>query len=307
MQKKYLLATSAIIVVLLAGAATYKVWAEKNNGVAAVVNGEQITVAEVKEAYEANPQIKAQVPFEDFYNRALDVMVNGKLALQAATKANVQASAEYQKELAQMQEDLARKVYIDQQVEARVTDAEVKAFYDKYVAEFKSVKEIKAKHILVDTEELAEEIIKKLDKKAKFDDLAREYSKDQPDLGYFTEEMMVPEFSTVAFNMEKGTYSKKPVKTEFGYHVIYVEDIRDSKPLELEMLEPQIKANLAQQAIDDVIADLQKDAQIEKFDLNGKKIKVESEQDKLLKALQEAKKSAKYFFDLVLRYPPITD
>ncbi|MBR3501278.1 MAG: peptidyl-prolyl cis-trans isomerase [Alphaproteobacteria bacterium] len=293
MQKKYLLATSAIIVVLLAGAATYKVWAEKNNGVAAVVNGEQITVAEVKEAYEANPQIKAQVPFEDFYNRALDVMVNGKLALQAATKANVQASAEYQKELAQMQEDLARKVYIDQQVEARVTDAEVKAFYDKYVAEFKSVKEIKAKHILVDTEELAEEIIKKLDKKAKFDDLAREYSKDQPDLGYFTEEMMVPEFSTVAFNMEKGTYSKKPVKTEFGYHVIYVEDIRDSKPLELEMLEPQIKANLAQQAIDDVIADLQKDAQIEKFDLNGKKIKVESEQDKLLKALQEAKKSAK--------------
>ena len=59
------------------------------------------------------------------------------------------------------------------------------------------------------------------------------------------------------------------------------------------MLEPQIKANLAQQAIDDVIADLQKDAQIEKFDLNGKKIKVESEQDKLLKALQEAKKSAK--------------
>ncbi len=273
MQKKYLLATSAIVVVLLAGAATYKVWAEKNNGIAAIVNGEQITVAEIKEAYDENPQIKAQVPFEEFYSRALDVIVNGKLALQAATKANVQASAEYQKELAQMQEDLARKVYIDQQVEARVTDEEVKKFYDEYVKNFKSVKEIKAKHILVDTEDLAKEIIAKLDKKAKFDDLAREYSKDQPDLGYFTEEMMVPEFSSVAFAMEKGTYSKEPVKTEFGYHIIYVEDIRDTKPLELSAIEPQIKGNLAQKAVDDVIADLHKNAQIEKFDIEGKKIK----------------------------------
>ena len=273
MQKKYLLATSAIVVVLLAGAATYKVWAEKNNGIAAVVNGEQITVAEIKEAYDENPQIKAQVPFEEFYSRALDVIVNGKLALQAATKANVQASAEYQKELAQMQEDLARKVYIDQQVEARVTDEEVKKFYDEYVKNFKSVKEIKAKHILVDTEDLAKEIIAKLDKKAKFDDLAREYSKDQPDLGYFTEEMMVPEFSSVAFAMEKGTYSKEPVKTEFGYHIIYVEDIRDTKPLELSAIEPQIKNNLAQKAVDDVIADLHRNAQIEKFDIKGNKIK----------------------------------
>ena len=292
MQKKYLLATSAIVVVLVAGALTYKVWAEKNNGVAAIVNGEQITVAEIKDAYNENPQIKAQVPFEEFYDRALDVIVNGKLALQAATKANVQASPEYQKELAQMQEDLARKVYIEQQVEARVNDAEIKKFYDEYVKNFKSVKEIKAKHILVDTEDLAKEIIAKLDKKANFDDLAREYSKDQPDLGYFTEDMMVPEFSSVAFNMEKGTYSKEPVKTEFGYHIIYVDDIRDSKPLDLETIEPQIKGNLSQKAVDDVIADLRDNAQIEKFDLKGKKIKEESEQDKLVKALKEAKKAA---------------
>lgn len=292
MQKKYLLATSAAIVVLVAGAVTYKVWAEKNNGIAAVVNGEKIAVSEIQEAYDANPQIKAQIPFEDFYSRALDVIVNGKLALQAATKANVQASAEYQKELAQMQEDLARKVYVDQQVAAKVTDEEVKKFYDEYVKNFKSVKEVKAKHILVDSEDLAKEIIAKLDKKEKFDDLAREYSKDQPDLGYFTEEMMVPEFSAAAFAMEKETYSKEPVKTEFGYHVIYVEDSRDSKPLDLEMIEPQIKANLAQQAVDSIIADLRAEAQIEKYDLDGKKIKEETDEEKLAKALEKAKKEA---------------
>lgn len=273
MQKKYIFATTAAVVVLLAGAFTYKVYAEKNNGVAAVVNGEQITVADIKEAYEQTPQIKNQVSFEEFYNRALEVMINSKLALQAATAANVQASQEYQKELAAMQDDLARKVYIDQQLATKVTDAEIKKVYDEYVANFKSEKEIKAKHILVDSEDLAKEIIEKLNKKsAKFDDLAKQYSKDQADLGYFTAEAMIPEFSDAAFAMKKGTFSQKPVKTEFGYHVILVEDVRDSKPLPFENVAEQIKGTLSQQAVAQVVADLHKNAQIEKFDLNGKKI-----------------------------------
>lgn len=273
MKKKYVFAATAAVVVLLAGAFTYKVYAERNNGIAAVVNGEQITVAEVKEAYEGTPQIKTQVSFEEFYNRALEVMINSKLALQAATAANVQASAEYQKELAVMQDDLARKVYIDQQLTKKVTDEEVKKVYDEYVANFKSEKEVKAKHILVDTEDLAKEIIEKLNKKsAKFDDLAKQYSKDQADLGYFTAEAMVPEFSEAAFAMKKGTFSQKPVKTEFGYHVILVEDIRDSKPLAFEVVAEQIKGNLSQQAVGQIVAELHQNAQIEKFDLKGKKI-----------------------------------
>lgn len=273
MKKKYVFAATAAVVVLLAGAFTYKVYAERNNGIAAVVNGEQITVAEVKEAYEGTPQIKTQVSFEEFYNRALEVMINSKLALQAATAANVQASAEYQKELAVMQDDLARKVYIDQQLTKKVTDEEVKKVYDEYVANFKSEKEVKAKHILVDTEDLAKKIIEKLNKKsAKFDDLAKQYSKDQADLGYFTAEAMVPEFSEAAFAMKKGTFSQKPVKTEFGYHVILVEDIRDSKPLAFEAVAEQIKGNLSQQAVGQIVAELHQNAQIEKFDLKGKKI-----------------------------------
>ena len=280
MQKKYLFATSAALIVLIAGAFTYKVYAEKNNGIAAIVNGEQITVAEIKEAYDQNPQIKTQVPFEDFYGRALDVMVNGKLALQAATTANVQASPEYQKQLALLQEDLARQVYMDQQIAKKVTDEEVKKFYDEYVSKFKSEKEIKAKHILVETEDLAKEIISKLEgKSTNFDKLAKEYSKDQADLGYFTAEMMVPEFSDAAFSMEKGTISTEPVKTEFGYHVIFVEDTRDTKPLPYENVADQIKANLSQQAVAEIIENLNTNAQVEKYDLNGKKITSENKQN----------------------------
>ena len=91
-------------------------------------------------------------------------------------------------------------------------------------------------------------------------------------MGYFTAEAMVPEFSDAAFAMKKGTFSQKPVKTEFGYHVILVEDVRDSKPLPFENVAEQIKGTLSQQAVAQVVADLHQNAQIEKFDLNGKKI-----------------------------------
>lgn len=263
---------TAIVVVLVAGALTYKVYAEKNNGIAAIVNGEQITVADVREAYEQNPQIKAQVPFEEFYNHALDVMVNSKLALQAATKDNIQATPEYQKQLAELQDEVARQVYLEKKVNERLTDDVIQKEYDAYVAKFEGEQEVKAKHILVESEDLAKDIIAKLDNGEKFDDLARQYSKDQPELGYFTAKMMVPEFSEAAFNMKKGTYSKEPVKTEFGYHIILVEDVRTSEPLPFDAIKDQFKAILAQQAVADIIKEMNDNAQIEKYDLDGKKI-----------------------------------
>lgn len=270
--KKYIIAMTAIIVVLVAGALTYKVYAEKNNGIAAVVNGEQITVADIMEAYNQNPQIKAQVPFEEFYNHALDVMVNSKLALQAATKENIQATPEYQKQLAELQDEVARQVYLEKKVNERLTDEAIQKEYETYVEKFEGEPEVKAKHILVDTEDLAKEIISKLDNGEKFEDLARQYSKDQPELGYFTAKMMVPEFSEAAFNMKKGTYSKTPVKTEFGYHVILVEDARTTEPLPFEGIKDQFKAILGQQAVMEIIKEMNDNAQIEKYDLKGKKI-----------------------------------
>ncbi|MBR1755993.1 MAG: SurA N-terminal domain-containing protein, partial [Alphaproteobacteria bacterium] len=158
MQKKYLFATTAAVVVLVAGAFTYKVCAEKNDGVAAIVNGEKITVAEIQKAYNENPQLK-QVPFEEFYSHAVDVMVNSKLALQAADKENIKQSPEFAEQLKAMEDDLARQMYLDKRVEQSVTDEEVQKIYNEYVAKFEPQKEVKAKHILVDTEEQAKEVI----------------------------------------------------------------------------------------------------------------------------------------------------
>ena len=246
----------------------------KDDAVAARVNGEVITIADIRKGYIDNPQIAEQVPFDEFYEKALDVFVNGKLLYQAAEKENVEALDAYQSQLQTAKEDLARKVYLDKQVEDKVTDAAVAKFYqDEYVAKFVSKKEMSAKHILVDNEKTANEVIAKLNKKGNFDKIAKDYTKDKTvELGWFTEDLMVPEFVDATKALKKGEYTKKPVKTQFGYHIILLLDTRDAKPLPLKDLEPQIRSILSQQVVAETFENLYKNSSIEKFDLSGKQI-----------------------------------
>ena len=250
MRNKYVAAAALSLLMMN----PFNAGAAGKNGVAAVVNGEKITVAEMKQGYEDNRQIKEKVSFDDFYEKALEIYVNGKLLYQAAVAADVLETPEYKRAVDQAKEEIARKVYLEQKVDKKVTD---KA----------------AKHILVEDEGTAKKVIAELGKGKKFDDLAKQYSKDNAvDLGYFVKDQMVPEFGNAAFAMKKGQTSKSPVKTKFGYHVIEVLDIRDSKPLPLKQVEPELKAMLTQQAIAEVFTSLNKGAKIERFDLDGKPI-----------------------------------
>ena len=278
MKKKILgftISAVAVIVVAVASFVSFKVYnanAGADKGVAAKVNGEIIYVNDLKQSYADHPQIQNRVPFEEFYAKTLDVFVNSKLVYQAAQKAKIEETPEYQRQLVTAKEDLARKLYLEKVVDEQVNDKAIQDLYDEYKAKFESQKEIKAKHILVDSEDKAEEVINKLKKGEDFVKLANEYSKDQVELGYFTEDMMVPEFSKAAFSMDKGEFSKKPVKTEFGWHVILVEDVRASKPLELKDVEPQLRNMLTQQVIAKTFENLHNDSKIEKFNLDGNPI-----------------------------------
>ncbi len=280
MQKKQILTATGIVLVVAAAAfASFKVYAdkadaEKNIGVAARINGEVVTIDEIKKGYDDNPQIAEQVAFDQFYPKAVDIFVNGKLLYQAAAKAGVQETPEYKAQLKIAEEDLARKVYLENTVNQKVNEAAVKDFYEnEYVKNYQSKKEAKAKHILVENEATAKEVIKKLNSGENFDDVAKQYTKDSTvELGYFSEDIMVPEFSKAAFALKKGEYSKAPVKSPFGYHVILVEDFRDSAPLPLKDIEPQIKNMLTQKAIAEIFDDLYKNSIIQKFDLQGKEI-----------------------------------
>jgi peptidyl-prolyl cis-trans isomerase C len=272
----FVITAVAVVVVAVASFVSFKVYnanAGANKGIAAKINGETIYINDLKQSYADHPQIKDRVPFEEFYAKTLDVFVNSKLVYQAAKAAKIEETPEFNRQLVTAKEDLARKLYLEKMVEEKVTDEEVKKLYDEYTSKFESQKEVKAKHILVDTEEKAKEVIAKLKKGEDFEKLASQYSKDQvADLGYFTKEMMVPEFSKAAFSMNKGQYSKTPVKTEFGYHVILVDDARASKPLELKEVEAQLKNMVTQKVVAEIFEELRNSAKIEKYTLEGEEI-----------------------------------
>lgn len=138
-----------------------------------------------------------------------------------------------------LQENLLQEVDIDAQ-----------AYYEAHRDEFAVGERVKASHILVETEDEAKAIIAQLDEGADFAQLAQDKSTDTGskgnggDLGYFTRERMVTEFSDAAFNQEVGTYSKTPVKSDFGYHIIYVEDKKPAGVMDFAEVEQSIKSRL---------------------------------------------------------------
>jgi len=257
---------------LVGALAAFNAQAAGKDGVAAIVNGKQIKVADIKEAYNMNPAVKAKASFDEFYTNTLDIFVDGEMVYQAAVADKITESPEYATQLAEAKKELARKMYLDKKVRAAVNDKAVKKLYEDYKGTFHGEKEVKAKHILVDSEAKAKEVIAKLNDAGQFDKLAKEYSKEPADLGYFTKEMMVPEFANAAFSMKKGQFSKTPVKTQFGYHVILVEDIRDAKPEDFKKIEPQLKAMLAKKSMSDIIKGLQNKANIVKYDVSGNEL-----------------------------------
>ncbi len=268
MNKKYVALAVMGLAVLQADYAA----AAGKDGVAAVVNGKNISVADIEAAYETNPVVKEKASFDEFYGRTLDIFVDGEIVYQAAVEAKVTDTPEYKIQLKALKEELARKIYLEKEVRAQVTDSAVRKLYNDYKNSFKGEKEIKAKHILVDSEDKAKEIIARLNKEGNFDKLAKEYSDEPAELGYFTKEMMVPEFSEAAFKLKKGQFTKQPVKTKFGYHVIMVEDIRDAKPQPLKQVERQLRSMLAQKTMGDIIKGLQDKATIVKYDAEGEVI-----------------------------------
>ncbi len=267
MNKKYLALALTGMVALATNAQ-----AEGKNGVAAVVNGKELKVADIRAAYNSNQAIKSKASFDEFYKKTLDVFVDGELVYQAAVKEKIMDTPEYKTQLKLAEQELARKIYLEKKVASQTNDAEVKKLYQEYKSQFKSEKEVKAKHILVDSEAKAKEVIGKLNKGGNFDKLAKEYSKEPADLGWFTKKVMVPEFAEAAFSMKKGSYSKAPVKTQFGYHVIKLEDIRESKPATLKDVEPQLKAMVTQASLAKTFQNLSKDAKITKYDIKGNTI-----------------------------------
>ena len=148
-----------------------------------------------------------------------------------------------------------------------ITDAELKKMYDSRVAEF-NVKEYKARHILVKSKDEAEKVITELDMGGDFAELAKKKStgptgKNGGDLGWFAPQQMVPEFSQAVSQLEKGKYTKSPVQTKFGWHVIKLEDTRSAEPPTFDQVKPQLKKVAEQSRANDYLQSLKAKAKID--------------------------------------------
>lgn len=242
--------------------------------VIAKVNGEGITRNEVFALLQNISQQMQQVPAEQLLPMAIEQEINNKIISQKAAKAKLENNADVLKQLSEIKKQLVRAKFVEVEVNQKITDTKVKEAYADYVNNFPKVEEVKAAHILVDDEGKAKELIKKLNEGADFAELAKESSKDGTaqnggDLGYFAKTDVVPEFAEAAFSTEIGSYTKAPVKSNFGYHIIKVEDKRVRPAADFETAKPYLEQELRRKALDEIIMSWREEADIERFDIDG--------------------------------------
>lgn len=237
--------------------------------VMATVNGTPITLNNF-EAYSQQRQQRRPGDSGGNPQTVLDEIINLELALQDGIKQGIDKQPEILAQIEQQRRAVIAGAVIKKQLTDKpITDEELKKIYDEKTAG--AGKEYKARHILVEDEAKAKDIIAKLDLGADFAELAKEHStgpsgKNGGDLGWFSAQQMVKPFSDAAAALEKGQYSKEPVKTQFGWHVILLEDSRDMTPPPFDSLKPQLQAFAQNQRIQDYVQQLREHANIELTD-----------------------------------------
>jgi peptidyl-prolyl cis-trans isomerase C len=242
--------------------------------VVARVNGAELRRSDVVAMQRSLPPQVQQMPLEQIYPLLIDQLVNSKLLSDAGRAEKLDQDAEVKKRVARYEDRVVQEAYINKAVEKAATDEQLRAKYQDYVKEHGGREEVHARHILVDNEADAKAIIQQLEKGGDFAALAKQKSKDPAgqqggDLGYFGREEMVPEFAEAAFAMKKGEVSKQPVKTQFGWHVIKVEDKRQSQPPSFDEAKEELSDQVARDVINVKVKELRDKAKVETFALDG--------------------------------------
>jgi len=231
--------------------------------IVATVNGEQITRQDLE-------GVMKQMPGRGNDEQILDQLIELKLLAQKARKEGLDKDAEVKAELARASESILANHLVQNMLKDKTfTDAELKAEYDEVIAQMPKKDEYKAAHILVEDEAQAKDLLAKLANGADFAQLAKEYStdpgsKDQGgDLGWFEASMMVPEFAQAVTELEPGKTTSAPVKTQFGWHIIKLEEKRPVPPPAFDAVKPQLSNMLRQKAVEQFIKDARAQAKVE--------------------------------------------
>jgi peptidyl-prolyl cis-trans isomerase C len=249
----------------------------QDDKVIATVGGETITEADLTLALADLDQQFARLPDEQKRAAALSAVIEIKLLAADAKAKGLDQSDDFKRRMAFLQQRALHSEVIGKEVEAKITDAEIRKRYDTEIATTPPANEVHARHILVKTREEAAAIVKQLDGGAKFEDIAKEKSSDAGsgtqggDLGWFGAGQMVPEFEKAAFALEIGTYTKEPVQSQFGWHVIKLEDKRAQQPPAFDQVKEQLRSVLLRDKYFELVKSLRTAGKVEITDPELKK------------------------------------
>lgn len=234
----------------------------------ATVEGEKITGEDLA-AFVAQlpPQIQ-QAPAAQILPVIVNQLVNDHLVSKKAYAEDYHKNPRVQEAVKEAEKQIVRNQYVQDFLDGKLDEASLRKKYEEMLFNTPRQLQVKARHILVEDEAKAKDLITQLENGADFAELAQEHSTGPSaerggDLGYFTRNQMVEEFAAKAFELEPGTISQEPVKTEFGWHIIKVEERRPSPKPEFEEVQDRVRAQLADELVREMVTEVRADANIE--------------------------------------------
>tara|TARA_R110001583_G_scaffold31776_1_gene108323 strand:+ start:29191 stop:30066 length:876 start_codon:yes stop_codon:yes gene_type:complete len=235
--------------------------------VLATVNGDEILESEVRATQQGLPQQYRQLPFDMLKPMLVDREINQRLLTLAGQDAGLADDEDVKKQVAAIERRIIAETYLERALSEKVTEDAIKAHYDEFIKTNEPEPQVHARHILLENEDDAKAVIAELDDGADFAELAKEKSTGPSaptggDLGFFNRGDMVAPFAEAAFAMDAGSYSKTPVQTQFGWHVIQVEEKKDGEQPSLEEVHQQMAAELSQKAVEDLVKELRSNAEV---------------------------------------------
>jgi peptidyl-prolyl cis-trans isomerase C len=249
-----------------------------NDPVIAIVEGAPIKRSELQMVQRSLPAQFQQMPLEILFPMLIDRMIDAKLLAMAGRRDNLQNEPELRARIATYEERLIQETYLTRKIAAAATEEAVQARYKKFVAENPAESEVSARHILVATEQKAKELTAQIKGGGDFGKLAAENTIDPSgkqsggDLGFFKKGEMVPEFSDAAFKLKEGEVTDAPVKTQFGWHVIRVDKIRQQAQ-SLEDVREELTNQISQEVVTAEVAKLRAGASVQRFNLDGSAVR----------------------------------
>lgn len=264
------------------------------NEVVAKVNGYEIRTSEVRMAFDDVMGQLPNLPPKLRYPFVVEFLVERHLLAQLANKEGIADSDDYKRRLAAYQAKALRDSYLAQVISPKVKEEEIRAVYDAESKKLQETERVRARHILVASDKEAKSILDRLNKGEKFEDLAKQYSLDGSkdyggDLGYFTAPEMVPAFSKAAFALKKGEVSE-PVKTDFGWHIIKLEDRKQGAAQPYDQVKSAIRNVLVRGKVNETLASLRDVAKVEIIDEDLKKLADEAKKQREQLMQQQNKK-----------------